>query len=76
MVEPIEECITLCGGELYATASSVLPFLEKIKKHLLPESTDPVYLSELKTSLREDIIARCELNLNRKVLLKCTFFDK
>ena len=42
ILDILEEGITLIGGENYATASAVLPFLHSINKVLEEDDTDPM----------------------------------
>ena len=76
VLEPIEEDITLLGGEKFSTGSSVLPVLNKLKKRLAPDENDFIYIAKLKKDITEDMEKRCTLNLNKKVLAKSSFFDK
>ena len=76
VIEPIEEDITLLGGEKFATGSAVLPVLHKLKKRLAPDENDPSYIARLKEDVLNDMEERCALNLNKKVLSMCSFFDK
>ena len=76
VLDIMEEGVTLIGGEKYATASAVLPFLHRLYKILEEDETDPVYMSNFKTYLREDLAGRCDNNLNKEVLTKASFFDK
>ena len=72
----LEEGITLIGGEKFATGSAVLPFLNKFLKLLEDDETDSLYISSFKRSLKTELESRCEVNLNKKVLAKASFFDK
>ena len=76
VLEPIEEDITLLGGEKFSTGSAVLPVLNKLKKRLAPDENDLIYIAKLKKDITEDMEKRCSLNLNKKVLAKSSFFDK
>ena len=76
ILDILEEGITLIGGENYATASAVLPFLHSINKVLEEDDTDPMYLSNFKAFLKNDLADRCDDNFNKLVLTKASFFDK
>ena len=74
VLEPIEEDITLLGGEKFSTGSVVLPVLNKLNKRLAPDENDPIYIAKLKKDIKDDMAERCNLNLNKKVLSKSNFF--
>ena len=76
VLEPIEEDITLLGGEKFATGSTVLPVLKKLRKRLASDEDDLIYIAKLKRDILEDMQQRCTENLNMPVLAKATFFDK
>ena len=76
ILDILEEGITLIGGENYATASAVLPFLHSINKVLEEDDTDPMYLSNFKAFLKNDLADRCDDNLNKLVLMITSFFDR
>ena len=40
------------------------------------DENKPLYISSFKQNLRKEMNTRCDANLNRKVLLKASFFDK
>ena len=76
ILDILEEGVTLIGGENYATASAVLPFLHRLYQILEEDETDPMYMSTFKAFLKKDLTERCDNNLNKEVLSKASFFDK
>ena len=76
VLEPIEEDITLFGGEKFSTGIVVLPVLTKLKKRLAPDEKYPIYIVKLKKDIKDDMAERCNLNLTKKVVSKSSFFDK
>ena len=48
VLEPIEEDITLLGGEKFSTGIVVLPVLTKLNKRLAPDEKYPIYIVKLK----------------------------
>ena len=75
VLDTLEESITLLGGAKYSTASVVLPFEKYIMEKLQEDDMDPVYLHDFKKTLKEDLEARFDKNLDRELLAKCSFFD-
>ena len=75
ILDVLEEGITLIGGEKFSTASAVLPFLSRFDHLLELDENEPLYISSFKQNLRKEMNTRCDANLNRKVLLKASFFD-
>ena len=73
-LEPIEEDITLLGGEKFSTGSVVLPVLHKLNKRLASDENDPFTVAKLEKDIKGDMAVRYELNLNRRVLSKSNFF--
>ena len=65
----------MIGGEKFSTASAVLPFLSRFDHLLELDENEPLYISSFKQNLRKEMNTRCDANLNRKVLLKASFFD-
>ena len=76
ILDALDEGVSLIGGEKYATGSATLPFLVKFQKLLVFDEEDPLYLSKFKEILREDLKERCDINLNKRLLAKASFFDK
>ena len=76
VLDELEEMITLLGGQKYSTSSSVLPILKQFYKCLEIKEDDPLWLYEFKQDLTRETEERCKVNLDRSVLLKCSFFDK
>ena len=72
----MKKILTLLGGEKFSTGSVVLPVLNKLNKRLAPDENDPIYIAKLKKDIKDDMAERCNLNLNKKVLSKSSFFDK
>ena len=72
----LSEAINVMGGEKYSTASSTLPWLIKFAEMLQTSDENKAYVNDFISTLRSDLIPRCESNLNIKVLIKASFFDK
>lgn len=64
------------GGEKFATASCVLPFVSKMEKALASNILEPSYINKFKKDLWRDLKIRFDKNLNRGVLAKASFLDK
>ena len=76
VLDPLEEGITLLGGEKYCTGSVVLPYIKNFKKVLQPNENDPTFLNRFKRDLEDELNTRCSENLNNLLLAKASFFDK
>ena len=48
LLDVLEECVTLVGGEKYSSGSCVYPFVETIKRLMEVSEDDPLYLSSFK----------------------------
>ena len=53
-----------------------MPFINKLNKRLAPDENDTIYIVKLKKDIKDDMAERCNLNLNKKVVSKSSFFDK
>ena len=72
----MSEAINVMGGEKYSTSSSTLPWLIKFTEMLQTSDENKGYVNDFISTLRKDLIPRCKSNLNIKVLIKASFFDK
>ena len=72
----ISEAINVMGGEKYSTSSSTLPWLIKFSEMLQTSDENKGYVNDFISTLKNDLIPRCRKNLNLKVLIKASFFDK
>ena len=76
LFDSLEEGITLFCGEKYSSSSVTLPFLAKFLDLLKEDEADPTYVATFKDVLKEELITRCNDNLNFMMLAKCSIFDK
>ena len=69
VLEPIEEDITLFGGEKFSTGIVVLPVLTKLKKRLAPDEKYPIYIVKLKKDIKDDKLKFLEDDKRAEVII-------
>ena len=76
LLDVLEEGVSLVGGEKYCSGAVTLPFLARFLGLLNEDEADPTYIKTFKEVLKEEMITRCQDNLNFLMLAKCSVFDK
>ena len=69
VLEPIEEDITLFGGEKFSTGIVVLPVLTKLNKRLAPDEKYPIYIVKLKKDIKDDKLKFLEDDKRAEVII-------
>ena len=76
LLDVLEEGVSLIGGEKYCSGAVTLPFLARFLGLLDDDEADPTYVTKFKDVLKDEMITRCQDNLNIMMLAKCSVFDK